>query len=89
LASGREPKRSWPKRTSSARSLDLKDQSVEAIRDNQTEVLKAFYSFAESNRQRVALLEGNYSAFITRIGVIEDRKLGLERKINFPQQPSQ
>ena len=62
---------------------------VEAVRDIQTEILKAFYSFAESNRQRAAQLEGNQGALITRIGVLEDRMLNLERKVNFPQQPPQ
>lgn len=65
------------------------DRLVETMRDIQTEILKAFYSFAESNRQRVAQLEGNQAAIITRIGVLEDRMLQLERKINFPNQPSQ
>ena len=65
------------------------DDLKETIRDAQTEVLKAFYSFAESNRQRVAQLEGNQGALITRIGTLEDRMLELERKINFPNQPPQ
>ena len=75
-----------------ATKADLKasqDLMIEAVRDAQTEVLKAFYSFAESNRQRVAQLEGNQGALITRIGVLEDRMLDLERKINFPQHPEQ
>jgi hypothetical protein len=63
------------------------DSLTEVVRDAQTEVLKAFYSFAESNRQRVTQLEGNQGALITRIGVLEDRMLKLERKVNFPQQP--
>jgi hypothetical protein len=65
------------------------DRLTEIIRDTQTEVLKAFYSFAESNRQRVAQLEGNQGALITRVGVLEDRILELERKVNFPNQPAQ
>jgi phage shock protein A len=67
----------------------MEDRLVEAFRDNQTELLKAFYSFGESNRQRVAQLEGNQSALITRIGVLEDRMMQLERKINFPNHPTQ
>ena len=67
----------------------LRDELVEVIRDSQTEVLKAFYSFAESNRQRVAQLEGNQGALITRVGVLEDRMTELERKINFPNHPTQ
>jgi hypothetical protein len=65
------------------------DRLTETIRDAQTELLKAFYGFAESNRQRVAQLEGNQGALITRIGVLEDRMLELERKVNFPQHPQQ
>jgi hypothetical protein len=65
------------------------DRLTEAIRDAQTEVLKAFYGFAESNRQRVTQLEGNQGAIITRIGVLEDRMLELERKVNFPHHPPQ
>ena len=38
---------------------DTEDRVVETMRDMQTEILKGFYSFAESNRQRVAQLEGN------------------------------
>ena len=39
--------------------LDSEDRVVETMRDIQTEILKAFYAFAESNRQRVTQLEGN------------------------------
>lgn len=67
----------------------MEDRLVETFRDAQTELLKAFYSFAESNRQRFAQLEGNQAALITRIGVLEDRMMELERKINFPNQPPQ
>lgn len=62
---------------------------IEVMRDIQTELLKAFYGFTESNRQRVTQLEGNQGALITRIGVLEDRMLELERKVNFPNHPHQ
>lgn len=65
-----------------------KDQLVEAFRDIQTELLKAFYSFAESNRQRVTQLEFNEAALIARVGTLEDRLLTLERKVNFPNHPA-
>jgi hypothetical protein len=65
------------------------DRVTELVRDAQTEVLKAFYGFAESNRQRLSQLEGNQGALINRIGVLEDRMLELERKVNFPHQPPQ
>jgi DNA repair exonuclease SbcCD ATPase subunit len=62
---------------------------VENFRDIQTELLKAFYSFTESNRQRVAQLEGNQGALINRTGTLEDRVTDLERKVNFPEHPQQ
>ena len=65
------------------------DDLKETVRDSQTELLKAFYSFGESNRQRVNQLEGNQAALITRIGVLEDRMLELERRVNFPHHPPQ
>jgi hypothetical protein len=68
---------------------DSRSEIVETMRDIQTELLKAFYSFGESNRQRVTQLEGNQAALITRLGVLEDRMLELERKVNFPQHPAQ
>jgi hypothetical protein len=39
---------------------DLEARIIEPVRDAHTEVLKAFYGFAESNRQRVSQLEGNF-----------------------------
>ena len=67
----------------------MQDQLIEAFRDSQTELLKAFYSFTESNRQRLAQLEGNQGALITRIGTLEDRVTELERKVIFPNHPTQ
>jgi hypothetical protein len=70
-------------------TTSLRNELGEAIRDSQTELLKAFYNFAESNRQRVSQLEGNQGALIVRVGVLEERILQLERKVNFPQHPPQ
>ena len=36
---------------------DLENRLVEAIRDSETRVLKAFYSFVESNQQRLGQIE--------------------------------
>jgi hypothetical protein len=44
-------------------------------------LLKAFYSFTESNRQRVGQLEGNQASLIARVGTLEDRLTDLERRI--------
>jgi hypothetical protein len=62
----------------------MEDRLIEAFRDSQTELLKAFYSFTESNRQRVSQLEGNQASLITRVGTLEDRLTNLERKLITP-----
>ena len=62
----------------------MEDRLIEAFRDLQTELLKAFYSFTESNRQRVSQLEGNQASLITRVGTLEDRMTDLERRIITP-----
>jgi|ERR1035441_8906387 chromosome segregation ATPase len=66
------------------RMHSMEDRLIEAFRDSQTELLKAFYSFTESNRQRVSQLEGNQASLITRVGTLEDRITNLERKLITP-----
>jgi hypothetical protein len=56
----------------------------EAIRDTQTEVLRAFYSFAQTHSKRFGELEVNEAAIRSRLGTIEDRLLELERRVNTP-----
>jgi hypothetical protein len=65
------------------------DRLIKAVRDSRTELLKAFYSFAESNHCRLVQLEGNQGALIARIGTLEDRMTDLERKVTFPNHPTQ
>ena len=62
----------------------MEDRLIEAFRDSQTELLKAFYSFTESNRQRVSQVEANQASLITRVGTLEDRITDLERRIITP-----
>jgi hypothetical protein len=57
---------------------------VERIHDSQTELLKAFYSYAQGNNKRVSELEGNEGAFRSRLATIEDRILEVERRLNMP-----
>lgn len=56
----------------------------EAFRDSQPELLKAFYSFGQSNSKRFAELEGNEAAIRSRLGTIEDRLMELERRVITP-----
>jgi hypothetical protein len=60
------------------------DRVIEAFRTSQTELVKAFYSFTESNRQRVSQLEENQASLITRVGTLEDRLTDLERRLISP-----
>jgi hypothetical protein len=62
----------------------MEDRLIEAFRGSQTELLKAFYSFTESNRQRVSQLEGNQSSLITRVGALEDRMTDLQLRTITP-----
>ena len=57
---------------------------VERIHDTQTELLKAFYGYAQGNNKRIAELEGNEGAFRSRLATIEDRILEVERRLNIP-----
>ena len=62
----------------------MEDRVIKAFRDAQTELVKAFYNFTESNRQRVSQAEGNQAALIARVGTLEDRITNLERSIILP-----
>ena len=53
------------------------DRVVEAIRDSQTEIWKAFG------------LGPSQSALSARVGTLEDRMTELERQVNFPEHPTQ
>ena len=57
---------------------------VERIADSETKLLQAFYSFAESNQQRIALVEGNTTAVIARLATLETRLLEVETRLNIP-----
>ena len=60
------------------------DSMVETVRDVQTELLKAFYSFGQSNNKRMTELEGNEAAIRSRLGTIEDRLMEVEKRLNIP-----
>ena len=60
------------------------DDLKKTIRDSETKLLQAFYSFAESNQQRLALVEGNTNAVIVRLATLETRLLEVEKRLNMP-----
>ena len=62
----------------------MEGRLIRAFRLSQTELLKAFYNFTESNRQRVSQVEENQSSLITRVGALEDRMTDLRLRIITP-----
>jgi len=63
---------------------DLRDELVETIRDSETRLLNAFYTFAQSNQQRLTQTEGNATAVISRLATLESRVTQLEKRLNLP-----
>ena len=57
---------------------------VERITDSETKLLKAFYSFTESNQKRFTQVEGNEAALRSRVASIETRLLEVEKRLNMP-----
>jgi hypothetical protein len=62
----------------------LEARLIEAIRDNQTEVLKAFHTFAESNQMRLTQAERGAAALKDRLATLESRITTVEKRLNMP-----
>jgi 4-hydroxyphenylpyruvate dioxygenase-like putative hemolysin len=60
------------------------DHLAEAIHDSEMRLLKAFYTFAESNQQRLTQVEGNTTAVISRLATLESRITEIEKRLNMP-----
>lgn len=67
---------------------DLKDEFLEALRDNQTELLRAFYSFAQSTETKLKDTEVADFMLRQRLTAVEARLLEVEKRLNFPNQPN-
>ncbi len=63
---------------------DLKDELVEAIRDSQTEVLKAFYRFSHTVQDRFKESDDSEAAIKRRMTTLESRVLEVEKRLNLP-----
>jgi hypothetical protein len=57
---------------------------TEAVRDSETRLLKAFYGFTESVQARFKAADDSEANLKKRLGVIEERLLEVEKKLNFP-----
>jgi hypothetical protein len=55
-----------------------------AIHSRESKLLRALYSFAESNEQRLAHAEATTSAMIVRLATLETRLLEVEKRLNMP-----
>ncbi len=63
---------------------DLKDELVEAIRDVQTETLKAFYGFTQTIQDRFKDGDDSEAAIKRRMATLESRVLEVEKRLNMP-----
>ena len=60
----------------------LYDDLKQTLRDSETKLLQAFDSFAESNQQRLVLVQDNTNAVIARLATLETRLLEVEKRLN-------
>ena len=62
----------------------IEDRLVEAFRDGQTELLKAFYNYAQTNDERAASTEAESASLKKRLAIAESRITDIERRLNWP-----
>ena len=62
------------------------DELKETVRDAQTELLKAFYNYAQSNDERVGGAAQESATLKKRLAIVESRITEVERRLNFPPQ---
>jgi hypothetical protein len=62
----------------------LEERLTEAFRDVQTELLKAFYSFATTADAKFKDGETSDIALRQRVSVLETRMMEVEKRLNFP-----
>ena len=67
----------------------LQDTLLERLDDRQNKVLQAIDSFVKSNQLRLAGIEVATEGMRKRLAILEERVLDLERKVNFPNHPTQ
>ncbi len=65
------------------------DSLIERMAGSETKLLKAFYTFADSNQVRLAEVESESAALRKRLGVVESRVTDLEKRLNMPPEQTQ
>lgn len=62
----------------------LEDRLAETMRDMQTEMLKAFYNYAQSADLRMKDNETVTHGMRERLAVVESRLMEIEKRLNMP-----
>jgi hypothetical protein len=66
-------------------ALDEREtRMIEAMRDGQTEILKAFYGFTATVQTRFRVQDDTEAGLKKRLTVLEERVLEVERRLNMP-----
>ena len=60
------------------------DDLKETLRDSETKLLQAFYSFAETNQKRLTETEREAAALKDRLAIVESRLIDIEKRLNMP-----
>lgn len=63
------------------------DELRETMRDVQTEMLRAFYSYAQTNDERVSAVEQDTVPVKKRLAILESRMTEVEKRLNLPPSP--
>lgn len=62
------------------------DELKETLRDSETKLLQAFYTFAESNQKRLSEVERENAGLKDRLATFESRLTEVEKRLNMPPQ---
>ena len=62
----------------------LTESLTEAIRNNETHILKAFYGFTESVQARFKAADDTEANLKKRLTLVEERLMEVEKRLNFP-----
>lgn len=64
--------------------LDLEQRLREAIRATETNLLRAFFGYAETTQKHLTDLDRSDSGLRERLATVEDRLLEVEKRLKMP-----
>ena len=64
--------------------MRLRDYVVLAIRETETHMLQAFYSYAEASDKHLRQHDADISMLLSRLGSLESRVTAVEKRLNIP-----